>query len=70
VSPRIGYIHVTVDEAPWHWADASGNPVIVQGLAPGRHKILIELVNADHKVIDYGTVEVTIPAPNSQPEAE
>jgi hypothetical protein len=24
VSPRVGHIHVTVDEAPWHWADASG----------------------------------------------
>jgi hypothetical protein len=24
VSPRIGHVHVTVDDAPWHWADASG----------------------------------------------
>jgi Family of unknown function (DUF6130) len=24
VSPRVGHIHVTVDDAPWHWADASG----------------------------------------------
>ena len=24
VSPRIGHIHVTVDDAPWRWADASG----------------------------------------------
>jgi hypothetical protein len=23
-SPRIGHIHVSVDDAPWHWADASG----------------------------------------------
>ena len=23
VSPRVGHIHVTVDQAPWHWADAS-----------------------------------------------
>jgi len=21
VSPRIGHIHVVVDDAPWHWAD-------------------------------------------------
>jgi Family of unknown function (DUF6130) len=26
VSPRIGHIHVTVDDAPWRWADASGDP--------------------------------------------
>jgi hypothetical protein len=28
VSPRIGHIHVVVDDAPWHWADASGEPLI------------------------------------------
>ena len=36
VSPRLGHIHVTVDEAPWHWADASGNPLILRGLPPVR----------------------------------
>ncbi len=61
VSPRIGHIHVTVDDATWHWADASGVPVIINGLAPGRHKILIELVNANHQPIDQGTVQVTVP---------
>jgi hypothetical protein len=70
VSPRIGHIHVTVDDALWHWADASGNPVILQGLAPGRHKLRIELADANHKVIDQGTIEVTIPAPSSRPEAQ
>ena len=38
---RIGHIHVTVDDAAWHWADASGNPVIINGLAPGPHTVLI-----------------------------
>lgn len=60
VAPRIGHIHVTVDDAPWHWADASGNAVIINGLTPGRHKILIELANAVHQVIDQGTVQVTL----------
>ncbi len=69
VSPRLGHIHVTVDDAPWHWADASGNPVIINGLAPGPHKILIELANATHQTIDKGTVEVTVPAAKPQPEA-
>ncbi len=62
VSPRIGHIHVTVDDAPWHWADASGNPVIINGLPPGPHKILIQLANANHRPIDQGAVEVTVPA--------
>lgn len=63
VSPRIGHILVAVDGAGWHWADASGQPIIVQGLAPGRHKILIQMVNANHGPIGQGsTVEVTVPA--------
>jgi hypothetical protein len=61
VSPRIGHIHVTVDDAPWHWADASGGPVIVAGLPPGRHKILIELVNANHKPLAQGVVKFEVP---------
>ena len=64
VSPRIGHIHVTVDKAPWHWADAGGSPVIVQGLTPGPHEVLIELANANHQVIDKGTVKFVIPGSN------
>ena len=36
VSPRVGHIHVTVDDAPWHWADASGTPIILRGLRQAR----------------------------------
>jgi hypothetical protein len=61
VAPRIGHIHVTVDNATWHWADASGNPIIVNGLAPGPHKILIQLVSADHQPIDQAVVRATVP---------
>ena len=32
-SRRAGHIHVTVDEAPWHWADASGPPAHPAGPA-------------------------------------
>lgn len=31
VTPRIGHIHVVVDDAPRHWADTSGEPVIWSG---------------------------------------
>jgi hypothetical protein len=65
-SARIGHTHVSVDDARWHWADASGNPVIVQGLTPGRHKILIELADDIDQVIDHATVDLTIPALKSQ----
>jgi len=61
VSPRIGHIHVTVDDAPWHWADASGEPLIIQNLVAGPHKVLIELADPTHKIIDHGAVTFTIP---------
>jgi Family of unknown function (DUF6130) len=61
VSPRIGHIHVTVDDAPWRWADASGEPLIINGLPAGPHKILIELVNANHQTLDKGIVNFVIP---------
>ena len=61
VSPRVGHIHVTVDEAPWHWADASGNPLILRGLPPGKHTVLIELVDANHQPVDKGTITFDVP---------
>ena len=61
VSPRVGHIHVTVDDASWHWADASGNPLILRGLLPGPHKVLIELVDANHQTVDKGTVTFVVP---------
>jgi hypothetical protein len=71
MSPRIGHIHVTVDDATWHWADARGNPAIINGLATGRHTILIHLVNANHQPIDLapqqrkgGATTVTPPSPS------
>ena len=61
VSPRVGHIHVTVDEAPWHWADASGTPLILRGLPPGPHTVRIDLVDANHQVVDKGTVKFDVP---------
>lgn len=66
VSPRIGHIHVTVDDAPWHWADASGETVVVVGLPPGPHKVLIELADPTHKVITSQTVSFNIPDPKAR----
>ena len=61
VSPRVGHIHVRVDDASWVWADASGNPIILMGLLPGPHEVLIELEDANHHTLDRGTVTFVIP---------
>jgi Family of unknown function (DUF6130) len=61
VSPRTGHIHVRVDDASWVWADASGLPIILQGLLPGPHRVLIELVDANHQPLDKGMVTFVVP---------
>ena len=67
VSPRIGHVHITVDDAPWHFVDASGETVIVVGLPPGPHKVLFELADPTHRVIDSKTVSFEIPARSPAP---
>ena len=62
VSPRIGHVHITVDGAPWHFVDASGETIIVVGLAPGPHQILVELADPTHKVITSRTVTFVVPS--------
>jgi hypothetical protein len=61
VKPRIGHIHVTVDDSPWHWVDASGEPLIIQSLPAGPHRVLIELADPTHHVIDRQIVSFEIP---------
>src|SRR5829696_9069287 len=43
VSPRVGHLHVKVDDAPWVWAHLSDEPVILEGLPPGSHKVQLQL---------------------------
>jgi hypothetical protein len=62
VSPRAGHLHVTVDDLPWHWADASDDQtVVVVGLPPGPHKILLELALPDHRVLSGQTISFVVP---------
>jgi hypothetical protein len=65
VSPRIGHIHVTVDDASWHFVDASGETIILVGLEPGPHQVLIELADPTHRVITSETVKFTVPDPKT-----
>ena len=63
VSPRVGHLHVQVDDL-WWWADASdSNTIDIANLPPGKHKVKIELVDAKHNVFpgQPKTVTFTIP---------
>ncbi|KAA2244274.1 DUF6130 family protein [Salinarimonas soli] len=64
-SPRIGHLHITVDDLPWWWAEASGNNTIdIANLPPGPHKVRLQLVDANHRVFpgQEVTLNFTIPA--------
>jgi len=61
ISPRVGHIHVTVDNASWHWLDASGEPVTMNGFTPGEHNVLIELSDPTHKIIEHKIISFVIP---------
>ncbi len=61
VSPRLGHIHITVDDSPWHFIDSSGETVVVVGLPPGPHSIRFDLANPVHTVLAFHTVHFTIP---------
>ncbi|MFA6113028.1 MAG: DUF6130 family protein [Sphingomonas sp.] len=69
VTPRIGHIHVSVDGAPWHWADASGEPLILVGLPAGKHSVEIILANANHQPLDQATVDFIVPAKSASSAA-
>ena len=65
VSPRVGHLHITVDDLPWWWADgADNNTVDIAGLPPGKHKVRITLVDANHNAFpgQVATVPFTVPA--------
>ncbi len=65
VSPRIGHIHITVDDAPWHFVDASGETIILVGLKPGPHKVLVELADPTHRVSGSRTISFVVPQPTA-----
>ena len=62
VTPRIGHLHITVDDLPWHWATATSEKFIaVAPLPPGRHSVRVELAAPDHRVLTGQTVTFTVP---------
>ena len=68
VSPRVGHLHVTVDDLPWQWADyGQSNTIILVGMPRGQHKVLIEVVDPEGKVFTGQTVTFTSPGKEPRP---
>ncbi|WP_341632212.1 DUF6130 family protein [Sphingomonas agri] len=65
VSPRVGHLHITVDDLPWLWADTSNsNTIDIYGLQPGPHKVTIDLVDANHNLFPGQRKVVSFTMPN------
>jgi hypothetical protein len=65
-SPRVGHLHIQVDDLPWWWADASDNNTVdIAGLPPGEHKVKISLVDANHKTFPGQAVTLKFTIPDS-----
>lgn len=64
VSPRLGHLHVTIDDWNGTWAHTSEDPIIVVGLKPGQHKVRLEIADPSHRILASETVSVTVPEPD------
>lgn len=68
VSPRVGHLHITVDDLPWLWADfGQSNTIVLAGMPRGEHKILIELVDPEGNVLTSQTVTFNSPGTAARP---
>ena len=62
VSPRVGHLHITLDDLPWQWADyGQSNTIILVNLPRGEHKVLIEAVDPEGRVLTSQTVTFKSP---------
>lgn len=62
LSPRVGHLHVTVDDLPWAWADyGQSDTIILINLPRGEHKVLVEVVDAEGGVLTAKTVTFKSP---------
>ena len=68
LSPRVGHLHVTVDDLPWLWADfGQSNSIVLAGMPRGQHKVLIEWVDAEGNVCTAQTVTFHSPGKEVRP---
>lgn len=61
VAPKIGHLHISLDDAPWHWVHVDNEPIVIQGLPAGLHHVTVELADPIHRVVESKTVSFEIP---------
>jgi hypothetical protein len=67
VSPRVGHLHITLDDLPWQWADyGQSDTIILVNLPRGEHKVLIQAVDPEGTVLTSQTVTFKSPGKPSR----
>src|SRR5262245_22877952 len=62
LSPRVGHLHITLDDQPWSWADyGQSDTIILINLPGGQHKVLVEVVDAEGGHLTSQAVTFTSP---------
>lgn len=59
--PKIGHLHVMVDNNGWNWIHAIADPIYFGPLPRGAHQVKVELVDAAHQVIEVKTASIVVP---------
>ena len=68
LSPRVGHLHITVDDLPWLFADfGQTNTIVLVGLPRGQHKVLVELVDGEGNLFVAQTVTFFSPGKEVRP---
>jgi hypothetical protein len=64
VSPRIGHLHYFVDDQSWATVDTSGETLVLVGLPPGQHRVVLQLADPTHMPIEGARQTVTFTVPD------
>jgi len=68
VSPRVGHLHITVDDLPWAWADyGQSDTIILINLPRGEHKLLIEVVDPEGGLLTSKSITFKSPGKPGKP---
>ena len=65
VSPRVGHLHYIIDDASYPIVDTSYETIVLVGMKPGPHKVLLQLADPTHKPIPGTEQLVTFVVPDT-----
>ena len=66
-NPNQGFVDVNVDGSRWHFLHTNSDAIVLAGLAPGAHKIALQLIGSDFRPVGSPqTVDFTISGASSK----